>query len=166
MGFSWNRTPLLFGHARSNRPTSGRVAEVGTYEELIASPTSKLKSMLDDCAESIHAVEPALVESPSILCRESTVWDFSSRHILLHSAKHVPRYNEVTDVRGRLNVRVFCVYAKAIGIWLWVLVVVAYVVSEALRVLLDICLTAWSDDSASYLGIPDPGNTTANLSGM
>ena len=146
---------------------------MGTYEELIASPTSKLKSMLDDCAESIHAVEPALVESPSILCRESTVWDFNARHILLHSAKHVPRYNEVTDVRGRLNVRVFCVYAKAMGVWLWVLVMVAYMLFEVFRVVLDIYLTTWWSDDLdtyfgipTYLGIPDPGNTTANLRGM
>ena len=163
-GFSWNRTPLLFGHARSNRPTSGRVAEVGTYEELIASPTSNLKSMLDDCAESMHAVEPDLAEPPAILCRESGVWGRSRDNGHLHSPNHV--HGEATGARGRLNARVFCVYAKAMGVWLWVLVVVAYVGSEVLRVLLDICLTAWSDDSASYLGIPHLGNRTANLSGM
>ena len=139
---------------------------MGTYEELIASPTSKLKSTLDDCTESMRALEPllmepALAEPPDLLRRESAV----SRADLLRSSTHVPRYNE-ERARGRLNARVFCVYAKAMGVWLWVLVVAAYVVSEVLRVLLDICLTAWSDDSASYLGIPDPGNTTANLSGM
>ena len=147
------------------------MAEVGTYEELIASPTSQLKSVLDECSESMRALEPSLMEpvlaeSPNILSRESSVWDFSSRHNVLHSSNHVPRHDEGTGARGRLNARVFCVYAKAMGVWLWVLLVVAYVASEVLRVLLDICLTAWSDDLDSWLGMPDPGNTTANLSGM
>ena len=63
--------------------------------------------------------------------------------------------------RGRINAQFFCVYARGMGIGLWVFLVILHVGAELLRVWVDFFIAQWSNAEASGMQNLDAQNWTA-----
>ena len=156
---------------------SGWVQEVGTYQQLMSSDSSRLARMLEahqynDFRSGSATTKPqssgtdAKSSKPTDRQQASQQTPSISTNSKQAGSRAGSTLHTTEDRRrGRIQVRLFCRYAKAMGVWLWVLLVTLYLGAEALRVWIDFFLAVWSNESNSYLQSSNVTNLTATEQG-
>ena len=140
--------------------TSGRVQEVGTFQELTSSESSKLSQMMREqtllCPNSKSLT--TLFASLRVKVRRLSSERVGRRFLDLHSPSHI-KLTQKKRKRGRFNIGVCSVYAKAVGIWLGICLLLSFIGVEVLRVRLALFIAEWS-------GASDPALHNLELQNM
>ena len=138
----------------------GWVEEVGTYQQLMSSGSSRLPGMLEAYQRNsdIVATEQQSSSADTKLSKktESQQAPQNEPSISLGKKQVESRVGRTLHTkedrqRGRIKLRVFCRYAKAMGVWMWIFVLTLFLMAESLRVSVDFFLAAWSSESHSHV---------------
>ena len=160
-----NCTSDDFAHTRTTQLEAKRhtrygwVAEVGTYHQLMLLESSRLTDMLKaHQSNSEYDTSKQQTSSPNANSLKKMDEQQTSKHApsIASSKKQVESqvgrtlHTKEHRKHGRVEFGVFCRYAKAMGLWLWALVVMLYLTSETMRVSVDFFIASWSSETHSH----------------
>ena len=135
---------------------SGWMEEIGAYHQLMLSDSSRLPGMLE--AYQSNSASKQQISSPEANSLKQMDNQQTSKHAPAIASSKKKENSQVGRTlhtkedrkRGRVKLGVFCRYAKAMGVWLWVLVVMLYLISESMRVFVDFIIAEWSTETQAH----------------